>query len=306
MNHTTSPAAQEKLQKLLASEQLPAMPHSAMSVLKLGNDPSRVNIDDLVRPIEADAGLAAQVLKFFNSSYFGFQSTISSVRQGAALVGIRVVKNFVLWKAVFSIIPKATAPNFKVADLWQDSLRRAMFARFLSLEFKAGDGDTAFAGTLLSDMAIPLLLKRLPEEYGLILESAATPGAPRLSDLERERFGWTHADAAALLADGWKLPELLSQIVANHLDADSVTSGLSREMAERQIAVVASFLPMAVHDGWDERETFVELLELLAAGRPIAVDKLFAQIDKEYEQYAAILTLPQPNRTLVDVLNSGP
>ncbi|MGL4943647.1 MAG: HDOD domain-containing protein [Thermoguttaceae bacterium] len=279
------------------------MPNSAMNVLKLGNDPTRVNLDDLVRPIEADAGLAAQVLKFFNSSYFGFQSEISSVRQGIALVGIRVVKNFVLWKAVFSLIPKVTAPHFRVADLWQDSLRRAMFSRFMAMEIKLGDTDVAFAGTLLSDMAVPLLLKRMPDEYGAVLEEVfAMPGA-RLSTIERNRFGWTHADAAATLAEIWKLPEQLGKIVANHGDTDIVKRGPAKEIIEQQIAVVASFLPMTIREEWQEHETFLDLSTTLG-GESLDIEDIFAKIDKEYEQYAAILSLPKPHRTLVDLLNA--
>ena len=136
----------EQLRKILTVEQLPAMPHSALTVLQLDSNLSKVNIDNLVRPIEADPGLAAQVLKFLNSSYFGFQSSISNVKQGIALVGIRIVKNFVLWKAVFSLIPKSRGGNFDVNALWQDSLRRAMFSRFALLDLKKGVGHYCSAG----------------------------------------------------------------------------------------------------------------------------------------------------------------
>lgn len=295
-------ATQDKLRALLTAEQLPAMPHSALSVLQLSNDPSIVKIDDLVRPIEADPGLAAQVLKFFNSSYFGFQSTISNVRQGAALVGIRVVKNFVLWKAVFSLIPQTTAPNFKVTHLWQDSLRRAMFARFLAAELKMGDGDLAFAGTLLSDMAIPLLLKRMPAEYGNVLTSAAAKRNRRLSDLELEAFGWTHATAAVVLGRIWKLPDPLIMIVGEHLHLAILEEGPVRSQIERQVSALAALLPMSIYDDWAERETFLEVCEMFLAETSARPASLFAKVDNEYEQYAAILGLQKPKKLLSEFL----
>ena len=58
----------------------------------------------------------------------------------------------------------------------------------------------------LQDMAIPVLAKVLPSEYGQLLERRGEDNR-RLSQLERERFGWTHADAAARLAIEWNLPE---------------------------------------------------------------------------------------------------
>ena len=41
------------------------------------------------------------MLRFVNSSYFGFAREISTVKLALALVGIRTIKNFALWSAVY-------------------------------------------------------------------------------------------------------------------------------------------------------------------------------------------------------------
>jgi len=220
----SSEANREELRKTLVAGQLPAMPHSALSILKLENDITKVNIEDLIRPIEADPGLAVQVLKFLNSSAFGFRSTIANIRQGVALVGVRTIKNFVLWKAVFSLIPKSKSGAFEVGMLWQDSLRRAMFARFLLLEMKRGDSEMAFAGALLQDMAIPLLMKVKSTQYSYVLGDLAKNRTKRLSELEDEFFSWNHADAALILGQHWKLPEILIDLTSNHLKAEEASA----------------------------------------------------------------------------------
>ena len=291
----------EELQKFLTVEQLPAMPHSALTVLQLDNDLAKVNINDLVCPIEADPGLAAQVLKFMNSSYFGFQNTISNVRHGIALVGIRVVKNFVLWKAVFSLIPKNKTSNFDVANLWQDSLRRAMFSRFLLLEIRKGDPELAFAAALLQDMAIPLLLKRSPQEYGDVLAKLnATPTA-RLSTLELERFGWTHADAAGVLGQNWRLPGPLINLMANHLFLDENFANFEKN-PERAIVSLSALLPSATKDKWYEKDFFAQCYPLVHGLKSLPIEHFFAKVDKEFEQYAAILQITKPKRQLIEYL----
>ena len=291
----------DDLRKFLNVEQLPAMPHSALSVLQLDNDVSKVDINDLVRPVESDPGLAAQVLKFLNSSYFGFQSTISSIKQGIALVGIRIVKNFVLWKAVFSLIPKSGLAGFDVGMLWQDSLRRAMFSRFLLLELKKGDPEIAFAGTLLQDMAIPILLKQRNDLYGNVLSALVQDPTARLGDLEKNTFGWTHADAAGILGRNWKLPAQLVTIIENHLNLEEAVKNVDGH-CEQSIVALSALLPVAASSQWNEKELFFSHFNTIFPGKSEVVTSISAKVDNEYDQYAVILQLAKPKIPLSDYL----
>ena len=97
------------LKELLSSAQLPALPQSAIRLLELSQNPDN-GPAEFAQPIESDPGLTGQVLKFVNSSYFGFSREISSVKLAITLVGIRTIKNFSLWSAVFSLMPN---PNGK-------------------------------------------------------------------------------------------------------------------------------------------------------------------------------------------------
>ncbi|MDR1478721.1 MAG: HDOD domain-containing protein [Planctomycetaceae bacterium] len=293
----------DELKKILTVEQLPAMPQSALTVLQIDNDLAKVNINDLVRPIEADPGLVAQVLKFLNSSYFGFQSTISNVKQGIALVGIRVVKNFVLWKAVFSLIPKTKGAEFDVGGLWQDSLRRAMFARFLLTEFKRGDAEMAFAGALLQDMAIPMLLKLKPIEYGdLIARHRELEPSVRLSTLEDERFGWNHAQAGGILGRNWKLPHLLTLIIEEHTEIEELTQSFDSNSEEASVAISA-LLPSDSKDDWAEADLFVKYFKAMLPKKNGWIKNLFERVDREFDQYASIIQIGKPKKKLMDYID---
>jgi HD-like signal output (HDOD) protein len=295
--------ALEDLRRILVAGQVPAMPHSALSVLKLENDLTKVNINDLARPIEADPGLAAQILKFLNSSAFGFRSTVSNIRQGVALVGIRIVKNFVLWKAVFSLIPKSKNGTFDVGMLWQDSLRRAMFARFLLLETKKGDAEMAFAGALLQDMAVPLLLKVKPADYGYVLDSLEKNKGKRLSELEEEHFGWNHADAVLILGQHWKLPDILIDMTTNHLHAEKASAEFAQH-PERAVVALSALLPSVVQADWEDKKLFVDSFGTCFPDKPQFFVTLFERVDREFDQYAALLQIDPPKQSLFTHMNS--
>ena len=163
-----------------AVAQLPALPQSAIKLLELSRDPEN-GPPEFAVPIEADPGLAGQILKFVNSSYFGFSREINNVRMAITLVGIRTIKNFSLWSAVFSLLPNPKCGPFDLKSLWQDSLRRALFSRAMGKLLGLKEAEEAFSAALLQDMAIPLLAKELPTEY-IELLVARQDGQRRLSD----------------------------------------------------------------------------------------------------------------------------
>jgi HD-like signal output (HDOD) protein len=284
------------LKKLLANAQLPALPQSAVRLLELSQDPENGPAEFAV-PIEADPGLTGQVLRFVNSSYFGFSREISSVKLAITLVGIRTIKNFALWSAVFSLMPNPKCGPFDLKSLWQDSLRRGLFARAMGKVLGLKETEDLFAAALLQDMAVPLLAKELPDEYRKLLEGRDA-GRRRLSELEQERFGWTHAEAAGIMARNWRLPETFAKLIETHADLDEL---LAEEKPDpSRLAVGLSSLLPAAHDPtWSEREQFEKVYERVCGNEP-ALMKFLARIDNEFAEFAPVLKLSAPAKSLVE------
>lgn len=285
------------LERILAAAQLPAMPTSAIRVLELSRDANN-GPAEFARPIEADPGLAMQVLRFVNSSYFGFSREISSVKQGIALVGIRTIKNFVMWNAVFSLMPNPKCGPFDLKLLWQDSLRRAVFARVLGKQWRLKESDDMFAAALLQDMAVPLLAKSLPKEYAEFLAQRAA-GQVRLSDLEQARFGWTHAEAAAHLAETWHLPGEFVTWMRHHTRWED--HKINEPCAPAQMAVALSaLLPPEVDDGWAERESLTVAYHQVRPEGAADLVAVLDLVDREYAEFAPLLQIGASGTTLVD------
>ena len=299
MSASNSPS----LKDLLRNAQLPALPQSAIRLLELSQNPDN-GPAQFAQPIEADPGLTGQVLKFVNSSYFGFSREINSVKLAITLVGIRTIKNFALWSAVFSLMPNPKCGPFDLKSLWQDSLRRALFARAFGKALGLQEAEDLFAAALLQDMAIPLLAKELPQQYLRLLEARAD-GTARLSDLEQTEFGWTHADAAAFMARSWRLPEEFSKVIESHTNLNKLLAEGSKEQARIAVALSA-LLPAASDSQWSEREAFLAAFDQLAKKSGSTPQQIFAQLDKEFADFAPILKLATPAKSLVDHLAEAP
>lgn len=291
------PTNAPNLKDLLAGAQLPALPQSAIMLLELSQNPDN-GPAEFAKPIEGDPGLTGQVLRFVNSSYFGFAREISSIKLAITLVGVRTIKNFALWSAVFSLMPNPKCGPFDLKTLWQDSLRRAVFARNFGKLMGLKDSEDLFAAALLQDMAIPLISKELPERYLRVL-AGREGGMRRLSDVEMEVFGWTHADAAAAMSRQWSLPEEFAVLIEQHCKLDELLSAIPLQPGPVSVAL-SSQLPAVADDEWFEREEFADAFKKAAGPAASNVQAFLAEVDKQFAEFAPVLKLQIPARSLAD------
>ncbi len=296
MTQTPTPTSRINLDRLLQTAQLPALPQSAIKVMELSRD-QKNGPAEFAAVIEADPGLVGQILKFVNSSYFGFSNEISNVKMAITLVGVRTIKNFALWSAVFSLMPNPKCGPFDLKLLWQDSLRRALFARTCAKMLGIKEAEEAFSAALLQDMAIPLLAKELPKDY-LNLINARRDGKRRLCDLEQEHFGWNHAEAAAKLARTWKMPEAFAMLIESHVHGAQLSPEKPQDLIKIAIGLSA-LLPSVSDSAWHECAQFDAIYQRVCpAGGPPAAEML-GRIDKEFTDFAPVLRLAQPAKSLV-------
>jgi HD-like signal output (HDOD) protein len=243
-----------------------------------------------------DPGLTGQVLRFVNSSYFGFSREISSVKLAITLVGIRTIRNFALWSAVFSLIPNPRCGPFQLKSLWQDSLRRALFARSAAKLLGLKDAEGVFAGALLQDMAVPVLARAFPQAYAELLQEREL-GRTRVSELERQRFGRTHAEFGGQMARRWNLPEEFGELIERHTSLDELLSDRPRQPAPLAVAWSA-LLPSEEDDRWWEIDSFESCYHQLSTPSFPGVIELLAETDREYAEFAPMMNVAAPGRTL--------
>lgn len=301
MKESATVNARIDLNQLLAGAQLPALPQSAIKLLELSKDPEN-GPGEFAVPIESDPGLTGQVLRFVNSSYFGFSREISSVKLAITLVGVRTIKNFALWSAVFSLMPNPKCGPFDLKHLWQDSLRRGLFARNMAKILGVKDAEAPFAAALLQDLAVPLLAKELTKRYEQVLNNRTS--GERLSDLERAEFGWTHATAGAVIVRKWNLPEEFAQLIEHHTELDEMLLDPAAEPSQLAVAL-SSLLPVSSDEHWSDSHQFEAAYNKLKRPGAPSIPELLGEIDVQFAEFAPVLDIAVPARSLVDCYNEA-
>lgn len=192
---------------------LPSFPAAAVEVLKLTSE-NDVELSKVADLIAGDTALSARVLRTVNSSFYGFESSISTIQHAVVVLGLESIRMLVLSVSAVPKLRQVHPRGFSAVRFWQRSLYAATAARILAPH--AGmDREQCFLAALLMDIGMLALDQVLGgERYGQIMSQVRSHG--ELSAAERAELGFSHADAARVLADEWRLPDVLAVPMGYH------------------------------------------------------------------------------------------
>jgi len=235
----------------MPSIRLPALPRAVTDFCRKAEDP-KSGPADLAKIIEADSGLTAELLKAANSSQSGSRNRYATARQAISRIGIRNSKILLMAAAAHGIMRASQSKLLNMSIFCHKSLERAVFARHVATHLKC-DGDLAFAGALLVDVVLPTLANEQLARYSEFSESGEAKSW-RLTEFERQHFGWDHAIAAAYVMLGWGLPdELVCCVLLHHVGPrllDDAELGRSEAAAVLASAWIPDF-PLQEPKGFD-------------------------------------------------------
>jgi EAL and modified HD-GYP domain-containing signal transduction protein len=190
--------------QLMARKELPNSFLVMTDLLGRLQDPD-VEFQEIEALVKRDPGLSVAVLRFLNSSAYGFRQEVSSVRQAVALLGL---SEFTKWTLLVSLSSRFDSPS----ELLVTALVRARTCENYA-RATGGSPDTAFIVGLLSvldallDRPMQDVLRELPltaEISGAVLDLEGPAGRILERALGREQGSYTEDDEAErTLTEAW-------------------------------------------------------------------------------------------------------
>lgn len=211
-----------ELEALLGDYEIPGLPSTVIRLLSLLRDPE-IPMARVAGQVEMDPGLTVRILRLVNSAAFGLLSSVSNLQHAISLLGRSRLESLVLAIAAADHIPDQMA-CMEARAFWEAAARRATLARTVAKHMHAATQAEAFTAGLLQDMAVPLLANTNPDGYLTILNRWHSDQMESLDSLERDLFGFDHADIGALMAEDWGLPEYLVQAIGGHHAPNGATN----------------------------------------------------------------------------------
>ncbi|MBL1432597.1 MAG: HDOD domain-containing protein [Gammaproteobacteria bacterium] len=220
--------------KIERTKKLPAMPAMAQKIFQL-RAKTTPGIKELSDAVELDPSLAAQVMRYASSPFFGYRGKVDSVNTAITRVlGYDMVMSLALGIATARPfrLPKGGATT--VDDFWRHAVYSAALCQSISNllpEVIRPPSGLAYLSGLLHNFGHVLLGHLFKDEY-LILGKmmAQNPDTP-IQEIELSTLGAHHGDIGAWLMKTWRLPEEVIVAIEQHHNEDyqgphSVFSGI--------------------------------------------------------------------------------
>lgn len=170
---------------------------------------------ELEQAILTDQALTAKVLRFANSTYFGFSGKVENVLKAISIMGHKELRNLVIASSVTSTF-KGIPPDLVDMDtFWNHSITCGVIARLLASS--VDNRERFFIAGLLHGVGRLVLFSQYPKESAKVL-SCMNQGEDAVIHEERKIFGFTHAQLGAELLKQWKLPPNIWKMVEYQFD----------------------------------------------------------------------------------------
>ena len=233
----------EQIQQALQGISVPPQPQ-IMVDLQMEQYMPDPDLEVIARLISQDPGLSGALLKIVNSPYYGLSNKIASIQRAVNLLGSRSIINLINAQSIKGEMCDDTIVTLN--RFWDTAQVVAMTCLTLAKRTGSQAVDEAYALGLFHDCGVPLMLKRFPN-YMAVLEDAYANAAPdcRVVDTENKAFHTNHAVVGYYTAKSWRLPEHVTDAIANHHNALAIFS--DETSRNPQLKNLLAILKMAEH-----------------------------------------------------------
>ena len=233
----------EQIQQALQGISVPPQPQIMVELQREQYMPDP-DLEVIARLISQDPGLSGALLKIVNSPYYGLSNKIASIQRAVNLLGSRSIINLINAQSIKGEMSDDTIVTLN--RFWDTAQDVAMTCLTLAKRTGSQAVDEAYALGLFHDCGVPLMLKRFPNYMAVLEEAYANAGADcRVVDTENNAFNTNHAVVGYYTAKSWRLPEHVTDAIANHHNALAIFSDESSR--NPQLKNLLAILKMAEH-----------------------------------------------------------
>jgi len=204
-------------------EAVSAMPPMAIEAISLLQDPE-ADMAVLVRTIEFDQGLTANILRLANSGLFGRPRSVTSVREAIVRLGTRKIFELLVSSAVFPVINRPVKGyGLAAGDLWMHAAAVAVGVEELAEGLGVAAPEHAFTAALLHDVG-KIVLGTFVEVDASPVMSLAFQERLSFDMAERRILGIDHAEVGAFVLKQWLLPSCIVDVGRWHHEPENFPS----------------------------------------------------------------------------------
>lgn len=204
-----------KSEMLRNIKELPPMPQTIFKAREIMANP-KSSFKELGQIIEKDQAIAAKVLRFANSAYYGLRGKVTSIQLASVVLGHKTVGELITIAGTFRLMgEKLDGYDLGAGELWRHSLGVACASKIIANKKNPGLANDAFTAGLIHDAGKlilgPYILERKEEFQQFMADDRRT-----FLNAEREILGFDHSQIAADVCKNWRIPQSLAVAIEYH------------------------------------------------------------------------------------------
>jgi len=204
------------VERISDAETLPVI---VTEIVRVTNDP-RSDADTLAEAVAKDPALSAKIIRTVNTSFFGFLVKAKDVQAAVVRLGMGKVRDIALGLGVSKLFSGPTdVDGYSRVNVWKHSVAVGILNEILvetlpSSQARQLSGEALLAG-LVHDLGIILLDQYSHKRYDPLPALAQSLKEP-LYRVERDEYGFDHAQLGAAVLKHWRFPDDIVAAVAMH------------------------------------------------------------------------------------------
>ncbi len=201
-----------------------AIPQVALKIIRLIHAGDSC-LDELALEVSQDQVLSAKILKFCNSSFFGWRD-IASIHRALVLLGENNILEMALSLCLDTLfMQEAGGYALRRGGLFRHAVSVAHLAKTIAQKTGRAHPSIAYTAALLHDIGKIVLDTHLSGKAPHFYFEALRSGGSLLA-LEREILGVDHQEVGRQLAEYWDLPTDIVAAVGSHHAPEAVAPEL--------------------------------------------------------------------------------
>jgi len=284
-----------KDREIIETKELATLPAVASKVLSLLED-DNVNVRSLSTLIETDPALTLKVLRVANSPLYATRAEVNTINQAIINLGLNRLTNIVLGISIFSKFFISTNKDLSemMDKFWWHSSSTGMIAKSLATSLNKFFKETEFIGGLIHDIGKLALMQynqQMFKEVIMLVQSGN-------SDIEAERlvFGTNHNEVGFEIAQLWKLPDELAQIMHFHTSPEQAINNRELIALVRMADLFAEIWGADFYEGIRElciqdNPAWILLAESYPELNDLDVEIFTFDLEKEFQRTSEFLKI---------------
>lgn len=189
---------------LKGAKALPPFPDILFKARDIVNDETK-DLRDLAQILEKDQAMTARILKIANSAYYALRNPVSSVQQACAILGAETLLQMITLASTSKLLGKELKGySISSGEVFTHSLGVAFASRLIAIKTDPFLTTDAFSAGILHDAGKLLMDEHLIEVKDLFISKAND--ARHIHEVEKELFGFDHAQIGSDFLKSWNLP----------------------------------------------------------------------------------------------------